>query len=146
MSPQDLGVLLRQLRLYTSLAPLGRQLVQMAFVLLCSSFSGTRPRILVPPNPIATTSEELEARQEERQEAELAKRSRKIPDFQSDIPNYIRYDDLPTTLCYDDIDLFAIGNPEGGSDVVVAVWSTSVISRGPSKALDDVFCTIGTFY
>ena len=28
MSPQDLGVLLRQLWLYTRLAPLGRQLVQ----------------------------------------------------------------------------------------------------------------------
>ena len=69
MSPQDLGVLLRQLWLYTRLAPLGRQLVQMAFVLLCCSFTGTRPRILVPPNSIATTLEDLEAGQEERQEA-----------------------------------------------------------------------------
>lgn len=93
----------------------------MAFVLLCSSFTGTRPRILIPPNSIATTSEELEAGQEERQEAELAKRNRKTPDFQSNIPNYIWYNDLPTTLCYDDIDLFVIGNPEGRSDVVVVV-------------------------
>jgi len=42
-----------------------RQLIQMAFVLLCSS--GTRPRILVPPNSIATASEDLEAGQEEGQ-------------------------------------------------------------------------------
>ena len=76
MSPQDLGVLLRQLWLYTSLAPLGRQLVQMAFVLLCSSFTGTRPRILVPPNSVITTSEEseeLEAGQEAGQEPESSK-------------------------------------------------------------------------
>ena len=91
MSPQDLGVLLRQLWLYTSLAPLGRQLVQMAFVLLCSSFTGTRPRILVPPNSIATTLEELEAAAPEGQELGLSKRGRKTPDeFQSDIPKYIR--------------------------------------------------------
>src|SRR5947209_20579603 len=69
MSPQDLGVLLRQLWLYTRLAPLGRQLVQMAFVLLCCSFTGARPRILVPPNSIATTLEDLEAGQGGRQEA-----------------------------------------------------------------------------
>ena len=90
MSPQDLGVLLRQLWLYTRLAPLGRQLVQMAFVLLCSSFIGTRPRILVPPNFIITTSEEseeLEARQEAGQEPESSERRRKTrDDFQSDIP------------------------------------------------------------
>ena len=55
------------------LAPLGRQLVQMAFVLLCCSFTGTRPRILVPPNSIATTLEDLEAGQEERQEARRLK-------------------------------------------------------------------------
>ena len=125
MSPQDLGVLLRQLWLYTSLAPLGRQLVQMAFVLLCSSFTGTRPRILVPPNSVITTSEEseeLEAGQEAGQEPESSKRRRKTRDgFQSDIPQYIRYDDLPKTLCYRDIDLFVIRNPDGGSDIVVAV-------------------------
>ena len=41
--------------------------------------------------------------------------------FQSDIPEYVRYDDLPRTLCYGDIDLFVIRNPDGGSDVIVAV-------------------------
>jgi hypothetical protein len=94
----------------------------MAFVLLCYSFTGTRPRILVPPNSIATTLEDLEAEQGERQEAELAKKRRKtLDDFQSYIPKYIRYDDLPPVLCYGDIDLFVIRNPEGGSDVVVVV-------------------------
>jgi hypothetical protein len=114
MSPQDLGVL-RQLWLYTRLAPLGRQLVQMAFVLLCYSFTRTRPRILVPPNSVAITLEDLETRQEERQEAELTKKRRKtLDDFQSYIPKYIQYDNLPPMLYYGDIDLFVIRNPEGG--------------------------------
>jgi hypothetical protein len=122
MSPQDLSVLLRQLWLYTRLASLGRQPIQMAFILLCCSFTETRPRILVPPNSIVTTLKDLEAGQGERQETELAKKCRKILDnFQSYIPKYIRYDDLPLALCYGDIDLFVIRNPEGGSDVIVTI-------------------------
>lgn len=33
----------------------------------------------------------------------------------------VRYDDLPKTVCYGDIELFVIRNPQGGSDIVVAV-------------------------
>jgi hypothetical protein len=74
----------------------------MAFVLLRSSFTGTRPRILVPPD--------------------LSKRRRHTrDDYKSDIPQYVRYDKLPRYLCYRYIDLFVIRDPEGGSDVVVAV-------------------------
>jgi hypothetical protein len=40
---------------------------------------------------------------------------------QSYIPKYIRYDDLPSILCYEDIDLFVVRNPEGGSDVIITV-------------------------
>jgi hypothetical protein len=32
-----------------------------------------------------------------------------------------RHDDLAKALCYGDIDLFVIRNPDGGSDVIVAV-------------------------
>jgi len=65
----------------------------------------------------------------------LPKNRRKTLDgFQSYIPKYIQYDDLPPALCYGDIDLFVIQNPEGGSDVVVTVIDFA-ISRGPSKAL-----------
>ena len=79
----------------------------------------------MPPNSNITTSEEseeLEAGQEAGQEPESSERRRKTRDnFQSDIPQYIRYNDLPKTLCYRDIDLFVIRNPDGGSDIVVAV-------------------------
>ena len=120
MSAEDLGILLRQLWLYTALTPLGRLLLQQGFVLLASSFTGTRPRILVPPSSIATPLENIGQRVAENEGK--ASRSRKRADgFQSDIPRYIRYDDLPRTLCYGDIDLFVIRNPDSGSDVIVAV-------------------------
>jgi hypothetical protein len=37
------------------------------------------------------------------------------------LPGYVRYDPLPRTVCYGDVKLFAIRNPEGGMDVIVAV-------------------------
>ena len=39
----------------------------------------------------------------------------------SDVPDYVRYDELPRTVCYNDVDLFVIRNPEGGSAVLVVV-------------------------
>jgi hypothetical protein len=60
-------------------------------------------------------------RRAEETEGKTAGSRRPVGGFQSDIPKYVRYDDLPTTLCYSDIDLFVIRNPDGGSDVIVAV-------------------------
>ena len=118
MSAEALGLLLRQLCLYRRMTALGRVLVQEAFLLLCASFTGTRPRILVPP----TTATKGEEQQDGENEAKPSKRGRKgLHDFQSDVPRYVRYDDLPKTLCYGDVDLFVIRNPAGGSDVIVAV-------------------------
>lgn len=119
MSAEDLSILLRQLWLYTALTLLGRLLLQEGFVLLASSFTGTRPRILVPLSSIATPSESERAMAEN---AGKAFRGHKRADgFQSDIPKYVRSDGLPRTLSYGDIDLFVIRNPDGGSDVIVAV-------------------------
>jgi hypothetical protein len=84
--------------------------------LLASSFTGTRPRILVPPSSITMLSEKAEEN-----EAKASRGRKRVDGFQSDIPKYVRYDDLPRTLCYGDIDLFVIRNPYGGSDVIVAV-------------------------
>ena len=63
---------------------------------------------------------EKDGRAEER-EGETSRSRKRVDEFQSDIPKYVRYDDLPRTLCYGDIDLFVIRNPDGGSDVIVAV-------------------------
>jgi hypothetical protein len=57
----------------------------------------------------------------EENEAKASRGRKRVDGFQSDIPKYVRYDDLPRTLCYGDIDLFVIRNPYGGSDVIVAV-------------------------
>ena len=63
---------------------------------------------------------EKDGRAEERED-ETSRSRKRVDEFQSDIPKYVRYDDLPRTLCYGDIDLFVIRNSEGGSDVIVAV-------------------------
>lgn len=39
----------------------------------------------------------------------------------SDMPDYMRYDELPRIVYYGNIDLFVIRNPEGGKDVLMAV-------------------------
>jgi hypothetical protein len=71
-------------------------------------------------------NQDLEAGQGERQETELAKKRRKtLDDFQSYIPKYIRYDDLPPALCYGDIDLFVIRNPEVTSSIGYEKEATS---------------------
>jgi hypothetical protein len=37
------------------------------------------------------------------------------------VPDYVRYDELPRTVCYGNVNLFVIRNPEGGKDVLMAV-------------------------
>jgi hypothetical protein len=54
-------------------------------------------------------------------EGKTSRSHKRVDGFRSDIPKYVRYDDLPRALCYGDINLFIIRNPDGGSDVVVAV-------------------------
>jgi hypothetical protein len=41
--------------------------------------------------------------------------------FQSDLPQYVRYDDLARSAFYRDTDLFVICNPHCVLDIVVAV-------------------------
>jgi hypothetical protein len=57
----------------------------------------------------------------EEAESKTSRSRKRVGGFRSDIPKYVRYDDLPRTLCNGDIDLFVIRNPDGGSDVIVAV-------------------------
>lgn len=121
MSEVDLGILKRQLWLYTALAPLGRQLVQEGFTLLECSFTGTRPAILAPPSSRTGPLEGYD-RPSAENEGRACKARKRADGFQSDIPRHDRYDDLPQALCYGDIDLFVIRNPDdGGSDVIAAV-------------------------
>src|SRR2546421_1673155 len=122
MSAEGLGILLWQLWLYMRLTCLSRLLLQIAVVLLRSSLTGTRSRIIVPPKSILTTSKKLPVEDKimDRQH-HLKTAGEKLRDFQSNIPKYVWYDDSPPTLCYRDINLFVIRNPEGGSNIITAI-------------------------
>jgi hypothetical protein len=63
---------------------------------------------------------EKDGRGAEETEGKTSRNRKRVDAFQSDIPKYIRYDDLPRTLCYGDNDLFFIRNPDGRSDVIAA--------------------------
>jgi len=52
----------------------------------------------------------------------LSPRKRKWGDsFKSDLPQRISSDDLPNIICYRDIELFYLRNPDDGQDVLCAI-------------------------
>ncbi|KAI9727203.1 MAG: hypothetical protein M1834_008511 [Cirrosporium novae-zelandiae] len=98
LSSEDLGILLHQLWVYGKPIPNGRHLIQITLIMLFSAFTGTRPGVLLPSTePTPRTS------------------------LNSRMPDFIRLDQLPHTICYRDIELFVIRNPSGGRDIVAAL-------------------------
>ena len=41
--------------------------------------------------------------------------------FKSDLPQRISSDGLPNTICYRDVELFYLRDPDGGRDVLCAI-------------------------
>ena len=116
---ETLGVLLRQLWLYTRLAPLGRLLLQEAFILLMASFTGTRPAFLVP---------------RKRQHQTPKQRPSKV-EFVSDLPQLAIYDHLPACLSYQDIELSLLANREENSTIPIAIIHfRNLKGKGPGHA------------
>jgi hypothetical protein len=113
MSPEDLGILLRQIWVYGKLYPLGICLIYKSVTLLLCSITGTRPKVLFPPE---SSGDLPDAPVNQRRKPKSA-----LDEFRSDLPEYIRYDELPKSVCYRNIELFVIRNPEGGRDIPVAV-------------------------
>jgi hypothetical protein len=81
MSEIVLGILLRQLWLYTKLPWLGCFLLQMSWTCRCSGFTGTRPRILMPPRSIVHSSGDTTPNESEG----LKRRRRRQDNYQIDI-------------------------------------------------------------
>jgi hypothetical protein len=122
---------MRQNWLYGRAYPLGIFLIYKSLTKLFCAITGTRPKVLFPAKPTETTIEEGNP-----SDVLIFTRRRRTPKKQSlsDVPDYVRYDDLPRTVCYGDVDLFVIRNPEGGSDVLVAVIDFRNLKGQPQGA------------
>jgi hypothetical protein len=112
---------MRQDWLYGRPYPLGIFLVYKSLTKLLCAITGTRPKVLFPAKPTAGTETTVE--EGDPSDVLTLARHRRRPKIQSpsDVPDYVRYDEIPRTVCYGDVDHFIIRNPEGGKGVLVAV-------------------------
>jgi hypothetical protein len=95
-------------------------IVQFATVQLWSAITGTRPGVLLPQKAsLSDTS--------------LDKRKRDQT-FQSDLPKYVSVDDLPSSVCYRDIELFILKDPDSKRDVLCAIIEFRNLKGRPEGA------------
>ena len=105
-------------------------IIQQAVIMLWSSITGARPGVLLPQrdatnNPNASQDGSFS----------LGPRKRKRGDsFKSDLPQQISSDDLPNTICYSDIELFYLRDPDGGRDVLCAIIEFCNLKGRPEGA------------
>ena len=87
-------------------------IVQFATVQLWSAITGTRPGVLLPQNTY-------------------------LPDnstFESDLPKYISLKDIPDSVCYRDIELFYLKDPQSKRDVLCAIIEFRNLKGRPGGA------------
>ena len=99
----------------------GSMIIQFATVQLWSSITGTRPGVLLPQK--ASFAEN----------SSLGKRKRDQT-FQSDLPKHVSLDDLPDTVCYRDIELFYLKDPDSKRDVLCAIIEFRNLKGRPEGA------------
>ena len=95
-------------------------IVQFATVQLWSAITGTRPGVLLPQDTCLPDSS-------------LRKRKR-THTFESDLPKYISSKDLPDSVCYRDIELFYLKDPESKHDVLCAIIEFRNLKGRPEGA------------
>ena len=96
-------------------------IVQFSTVQLWSAITGTQPGVLLPqkislPNNLS-----------------LGK-CKWAHAFQSDLPKYISLKDLPDSVCYHDIELFYLKDPQSKCDVLCAVIEFCNLKGQPEGA------------
>jgi hypothetical protein len=95
-------------------------IIQFATTQLWSAITGTRPGVLLPPKvSLPGTS--------------LGKRKRDQT-FQSDLPQYSSVDDLPASVCYRDIELFYLKDPDSKRNVLCAIIEFCNLKGRPEGA------------
>jgi hypothetical protein len=118
--------------------------VQQSTVMLWSSITGTRPGVLLPRISSSDSTSTGNAGSVDgtftRGQGPLTapalhpKRRKRNKTFESDIPKYVSVDDTPKTVCWEDIELFYLRNPEGGRDVPCAIINFRNLKGRPEGA------------
>ncbi|BCR90303.1 uncharacterized protein ACHE_60189S [Aspergillus chevalieri] len=98
----------------------GSMFIQFATIQLWSSVTGTRPGVLLPQRTSVDKST-------------LGKRKR-AQTFQSDLPKHVLLNDLPDTVCYRDIELFYLKDPNSKRDVLCAIIEFCNLKGRPEGA------------
>ncbi|CAG8128817.1 unnamed protein product [Penicillium nalgiovense] len=98
----------------------GSMIVQFATIQLWSAITGTRPGVLLPQSTSLPGDSPLSKRKQN-------------PTFQSDLPKYIPVTDLPDSVCYRDIELFYLRDPQSKRDVLCAVIEFRNLKGRPEK-------------
>lgn len=96
-------------------------IVQFATVQLWSAITGTRPGVLLPQD---TSLPDNSSR---------GKRKR-THTFESDLPKYISSKELPDSVCYRDIELFYLKDPQSKRDVLCAIIEFRNLKGRPEGA------------
>ncbi|KAJ5473965.1 hypothetical protein N7475_003531 [Penicillium sp. IBT 31633x] len=115
------GVIYRHHWVHSRFFRHGSMIVQFATVQLWSAITGTRPGVLLPQD---TSSPGTPA---------LGKRKRDDT-FQSDLPKHISLKDLPDSVCYRDIELFYLKDPQSKRDVLCAIIEFRNLKGRPEGA------------
>jgi hypothetical protein len=103
---------MRQDWLYGRPYPLGIFLIYKSLTKLFCAITKTRPKVLFPAKPTAATETAVKEGNPSDVLTFARRRGRPKKQSLSDMPDYVRYDELPRTVCYGDVDLFVIRNPE----------------------------------
>jgi Protein of unknown function (DUF3435) len=125
LSPEEYGLIQRYWWKFSFCFRHGNMIVQESTLMLWSSITGTRPGTILPPNSHKDTDSETGG---------TRKRSRQDLTFLSDLPQYSPVDDLPKTVCYEDIELFYLRNPGGSRDVLCAIITFRNLKGRPEGA------------
>ncbi|KAI3015039.1 hypothetical protein CBS147347_11311 [Aspergillus niger] len=98
----------------------GSMIIQFATIQLWSAITGTRPGVLLPQNVSLA-------------DKTLSKRKRDQT-FKSDLPKYVSVDNLPASVCYRDIELFYLKDPDSKRDVLCAIIEFRNLKGRPEGA------------
>lgn len=99
----------------------GSMVIQFATVQLWSAITGTRPGVLLPQK--ASPSHQPSPGKRNWDQA-----------FQSDLPRHLSMDDLPGSVCYRDIELFYLKDPNSKRDVLCAIIEFRNLKGRPEGA------------